>query len=315
MRFLTWQEIHGLVRNVGDKQGQEETRGLTRFVRALARDLSGEAVVSNTRSLLKTLRNHISTRQENRIREMLPVWRRDANKMHPPGRQAAEAVSLHTLKRLVKGAREVQLSKRERQALDIFVVAFESMSRVAEIANLCVDEVTPDGRTITIRPKTGASTWLRLTKRLSASGVLNAAERIAHYRERAERRGTRNLFEGTKGRPPETASITSLLGRLGKKLGLEARITSHSARKGAAVEALKAGVPLPIIQALGAWKDANSMQAYIGEAVRRSTALMDLLKGRHTGENTSRAPRRKGGGRQEGEKGSYDRTTSTRTWN
>lgn len=315
MRFLTWQEGHGLGGEARDFQGREEARGLTRFVRALTRELSGEAVVSNTRSLLKTLRNHVSARQESRIRGMLPVWRRDANRMHPPGRQAAEAVSLHTLRRLLKRARDRHLRKREKQALDIFVVAFESMSRVAEIANLRVDEVSPDGKTITIRPKTGASTWLKLTKRLSTSRDLNAAGRIARYRERAERRGTLNLFEGAKGKPPETSSITSLLGRLSKKLGLEARITSHSARKGAAVEALKAGVPLPIIQAMGAWKDANSMQAYIGEAVRRSTALMDLLKGRHAGENTSKAPRGKREGRQEGEKGSYDWTASARTWN
>ena len=82
---------------------------------------------------------------------------------------------------------------------------------------------------------------------------------------------------GAKGKPSETSAITSYLRRLTKRLEIRERITSHSARKGVAVEALKAGVPLPIIQALGAWKDPNSMQAYIGEAVRRPVPLVELL--------------------------------------
>ena len=57
----------------------------------------------------------------------------------------------------------------------------------------------------------------------------------------------------------------------------EIRLTAHTARKGAAVEALMRGVPLPVIQALGGWKDLNTLQAYIGEAVRRTTSLIDIL--------------------------------------
>lgn len=224
-----------------------------------------------------TLREHISPSKEDKIRKWLPIWRRDTNKKNPPGQQAAEAVSLCTLEELAWRAQTAKLTRGERQALDIFFAAFESMSRVGEIACLQVEDVARDGRTVAVRPKTGAKTWRKLTKRLSSTGGFNAARRLAHYRESARRQGRQNLFVGKGGKPPETASITSHLKRLSRKLGCKARITSHSARKGAAVEALKAGVPLPIIQALGAWKDAGSMQAYIGEAVRKSVSLMDIL--------------------------------------
>lgn len=275
MRFLLWQERMGLA--PGEEEKKKEARGLTRFTGYIARHLSGEALVTNVRSLLKTLRNSISQEKEERIRAMLPLLRREANRKNPPGQQAAEAISLDMLRELMERARQAKLTKMERQALDIFLVAFESMSRVGEIAALQVEEVAADGRTILVRPKTGAKTWLKLMKRVSDTRGFNAAERLVHYRRQAIRRGKKSLFRGRNNKVLETATITSYLRRLSRKLGCGARITSHSARKGAAVEALKAGVPLPVIQALGAWKDQNSMQAYIGEAVRRSTSLMEVI--------------------------------------
>lgn len=295
-----WQEAKGLAPGDKNKRGRE-ARGLTRFIRALARTRSGEATMTNARSLLKTLRRHISGKTERRIRKLLPVLRRDANRSNPPAQRAAEAVSLETLRGLLREARAAHLTRREGQALDIFLAAFESMSRVAEIASLEVDDVSPDGRTIMVRPKTRAQTWLKLTKRLSGRGGFNAAERLVLHRERARREGRTYLFVGRHDKPPETAAITAHLRRLCERLGCEARITSHSARKGAAVEALRAGVPLPVIQALGAWKDGDSMQAYIGEAVRRSTSLLDILgevTGRHhrgwPGEGGRRKEERQG---------------------
>ena len=82
------------------------------------------------------------------------------------------------------------------------------------------------------------------------------------------------MFTEKRGRPPSTASVTERLKRLTRKLGLAARITAHSARKGAAIEALLAGVPIPVIQALGGWRSADTLQAYVGEAVRRTIPLL-----------------------------------------
>ena len=46
------------------------------------------------------------------------------------------------------------------------MAVFESMSRVAEIADLHINEVTRGRKAITIRPKTGARTWLKTNKKV-----------------------------------------------------------------------------------------------------------------------------------------------------
>ena len=81
-------------------------------------------------------------------------------------------------------------------------------------------------------------------------------------------------------RPPTTAQVTTRLKRLSARLGFGMRISAHSARKGAAVEAVLAGVPLPVVQALGGWKDINTLQAYVGEALRRTVPWLEILKAR-----------------------------------
>lgn len=218
--------------------------------------------------------------KEARIREALPMLRKEANRRNPPNQRAAEAVSLKMVNQLVKDARREKLSRGERRVLDIFTIAFVTMSRVGEISTLRVEDVAPNGDTILIRPKTGARTWLKLTKRVSNVGGLRAAERLEEYRKRAIQEGRELLFTGKKGKQLTTASITARLKQVGRKLRVYSRITAHSARKGAAVEALLAGVPLPVIQALGGWRDINTLQAYIGEAVRRAVPLMEILEAR-----------------------------------
>lgn len=73
------------------------------------------------------------------------------------------------------------------------------------------------------------------------------------------------------------------------------------------MEVLKADVPLPIIQALGARKDPNSMQAYIWEAVRRSVSLMELLEETQGGREKARQKQ----GQKDESKGEIE-STSTR---
>lgn len=253
---------------------------MTRYLRALGKRLSGEAVLSNARSLLRTLGKSIKRGKEAAIRAQLPIWRRDANRRNPPAQQAADPVSLHTLRDIVHEARGDRLTRTERMALDIFTVAFATMSRVGEVASVLVDDVAPGGGAITLRPKTHAKTWLKLTKRVADTQGLRAAEILERYRKEARRTGNKALFTGRGGKQLSTAKITAKLRKVSLKLGFNIRLTAHSARKGAAVEALLAGVPLPVIQALGAWKDLNTLQAYIGEAVRRTTPLLSLLGNR-----------------------------------
>lgn len=280
LRFLEWQERSGLGPGAEGKKRGNEARGLGRFIIRLAREVSGEALMTNARSLLRIMERHLEARKREAIERVLPILRREANQRRPPKSQAAEAVSMTTLKRLVERARRDKLSKGERQAIDMFLIAYVTMSRMGEIAALEVENVAADGNTISVRPKTGAKTWLRLTKCVPSARGLRAAERLQHHREAAKRERRKLLFPGQDGKLQATAAITARLRRASKKLGIGERITSHSARKGAAVEAVLQGVPLPVVQALGGWRDLNTLQAYIGEAIRRSTSLMQILEGR-----------------------------------
>lgn len=280
VRFLLWQEREGLAPQSKEEERTRTARGLTRYIHALAGVVSGEALVVNARSLLASLGALVGSDREERIRTELPLLRREANRKNPPRAVAAEAVSMGDLRELVAKSGREKLSRGERMAVDIFLIAFVTMSRVGEIVALEVDNVAADGSTLALRPKTGAKTWRRLTKCVSNTRGLRAADKLRKYRQEAIKAGRKELFVTRKGRQLETTKITARLKRASKKLGIAARITSHSARKGAAVEALLAGVPVPVIQALGGWKDINTLQAYLGEAVRRTTSVLDVLRGK-----------------------------------
>lgn len=230
------------------------------------------------RSLLRTLGAHIGPRRRERLEEVIPVLRKRANMRRPPKARAAEAVRMSALRKLVERARRKRLRRGERQAIDMFMIAYMTMSRMGEIAALEVEDVGKRGEKISIRPKTSAKTWLRLTKRVPNTRGLPAADTLERYREAARRERRRLLFPGRNGKQQTTAAVTTQLRRACRKLGVKRRITSHSARKGAAVEAVLQGVPLPVVQALGGWRDLNTLQAYIGEAVRRTTSLTQCLK-------------------------------------
>ena len=227
----------------------------------MARKSSGEALATNTRSLLSSLKGFVSPRREAEIREQLPILRKRANMRNPPRQRAAEAISLALLRRLLRRAKGAKLTPKERLALDIFVVAFATVSRVGEVAAIEVENVAQDGSALSLRPKTGARTWLRLTKRVTNAAGLDAADRLARRREEARREGREGVFTNKRGKVPTTTMITRMLRQITKKVGIEARVTAHSARKGAAVEALLRGVPVPVIQALGGWRDPNTLQA------------------------------------------------------
>lgn len=294
-RFLLWQEEHKLVSRRGNSSRTEDAaRGLRRYVYSLAKRLSGEALVSNARSLLTSLRGLVNKNKEMVIRAELPILRKKANKRNPPRTRAADPIRLKSLRKLIKLAEQEGLTNLERQALDIFLVAFVTMSRVEEIRTLKVSHVSPKCDTISIRPKMKAGTELRITKFVTNTPGLKAVDILRKYKEEAIEQGRRNLFKGIKGKPPETPEITRMLKKVTDKLKMDERITSHSARKGAAVEAVLAGVPFPVIQALGDWKDINSLQSYIGDSIRKSTALLGILRDKDTkGKKKERTKRGK----------------------
>ena len=285
-RFLSWQESQGLVpgREEG-KEGKEEdkekgiyiTSGIGRYLRMLASTISGEALMTNARGLLRLLGNNLSKKKKGDIQAVLPIWRRKANMRHPPKRKAANAIRLQTLKTLLRKARRKRITRSERRALDIFLIAFVTMSRTKEITALRVKDVLEGGTAIDVRTKTMAKTWLKLRKKVSNAKGLRARETLEHYKRVAIKRGKKGLFWNKNNKPVGTPQVSWQLKRVAAKVGYKERISAHSARKGAAVEAVLAGIPLPVVQALGAWKDINSLQAYIGDALRGTMPWLDAI--------------------------------------
>ena len=79
--------------------------------------------------------------------------------------------------------------------------------------------------------------------------------------------------------PMETGTISNALTRLATKCGLKVHVTAHSGRKGAATEAVLAGVPLVVIKAMGYWSQVDTLEKYIGDSVRKQVGLLSILAG------------------------------------
>lgn len=207
------------------------------------------------------------------------ILRRNANMQHPVKKRAADAVTLRALNDLMRRAEYTKLTFGETSALEILAVAFMTMSRVAEVAALEVADVSRDGGEISVRPKTLARSWRRIVKRVTDLGHIRAATILRRRRETAIRSCSPLLFPSRKeGKQPLSSSaVSQRLRKVLRKLGSTLRVTAHSGRKGAALEALLSGVPIVAIQSFGAWKDLRTLELYVGEAVRRNVSLGDVL--------------------------------------
>ena len=213
--------------------------------------------------------------------DILGVLRREANKLHPPRTGGATPIGLQDLAKLWGKAQRTVLPSIQREALDLLIVAFATVSRGIEVASLGVEDVAQDGSWVRVRPKTWAATWRRLLKRVDNAPGLPVRDILKTYRSRALRRGS-SLLWGAGERASGvwgTDAISRALADAAKALGFKQRVSAHSGRKGAALEALFAGAPLPVIQAFGGWKSVDTLQSRLAEGVRRSSSVFQVVLG------------------------------------
>ena len=240
---------------------------------------SGEFVNTAGRILFGIFERYVNPEDLERDRTQLRVLRRDANMSNPPTQHAADALKLRDLRKILEQMDEVHLTQTELQAVEILTVAFATISRVAEIAALRIIDVPENCRSISIRTKTCAKTWQMHVKRVSDGCGLDPT-RILRERRVSAKRYARNLLfsrSDTEDLQFTSTEVTKALKRVAEKMHLRCNITSHSGRKGAAVAGLVAGVPITVIQALGAWKCLESMQSYLGKAIRENYGILELL--------------------------------------
>ena len=253
---------------------------LSAYLSYLATVTSGEYVLRTWRILRAVFHRDLQIQETERLEQCVQILRRDANMRHPVKYRAADAIRLKELNNVMAQLQYVKLSYREQTAIEVLCVAFATMSRVAEISALTVDDIFDGGRTISIRPKTLARTCKRQVKRVADIGFIRASTFVEQRRNTAIRKGRRILFSSRRNTddPISSSAVSGLLKKLMKKIRCSKRVTAHSARKGAAVEALLSGLPVVTIQSFGGWKDMGTLERYLGDSLRRNVAWVDLLR-------------------------------------
>lgn len=295
-RFVDW---YTMKRNEGNKENNNDNNNLVNdpdiaalkpfiapYLEYLAEHTTGENIVSIGNILLRALIHHLQAEESEQIKLLIKVLRQKANKLNPPLQQAADAVTIEDIRTLIRRSASVKMTPIEKVALDIFVVAFATTSRVAEICALTVNDVKANGGAISIRAKTFAKTCQRHIKKVSNGCGLYPTNILIGRRNRAMLEGVKLIFivSSCQKEPLTSAAVTTALKQLARKTGMSGRISAHSARKGSAVTALVAGVPVVVIQSLGLWACVDSLQAYLGKAVRERFNVLELIDNVETWE-------------------------------
>lgn len=270
-KFGGWMENS----NTTEEPLSENLKGYIKYLSELK---SGTNVETTTKILLSLLGDRINREDRRSLTMYMKVCKKAANQHNPPAVKASEAIKYSELIDLLRRAAAVNISDKEQLALDVLVVSFCTLSRAHEISALDVENVSEDGCNIMVRPKTEAKSW-SLYKKCVKDGVgLQPASILKEKRKRAIRQNRRYLFqEESSNLPISTGNITKSLKNLTRRLGIEKRITAHSARKGAAVELILRGIPLVAIKAWGTWANLDTLETYVGKAIREEVALMDSL--------------------------------------
>ena len=262
--------------NTGDNEGIGEK--VREYIAYLSRSKSGRNIETTTRTLLALLGEKIRGKERDDLLMHMKVYRKSANQHNPPVIKAAEAIKYAEVLDIVRRMGTGDVSRLERQTLDVLVVAFCTMSQCHEITSLEVNNVAEDGRSILVRPKTEAKSWTLFKKCVKDNRNLRPASILRERRTEAIENNRKYLFSnGAEDLPISTDKVTKTLRNIVKKLGIKKRITAHSARKGAAVELLLRGVPLVAIKSWGIWANIDTLEAYVGRAVREEASLLDFL--------------------------------------
>jgi len=85
------------------------------------------------------------------------------------------------------------------------------------------------------------------------------------------------LFCNSSGKPLTTSAVRRLMARLGRRAGLERRVHAHALRHSFAVQAVRAGLALPIVQAALGHASLATTDRYV-----RHVAPEELLEAMRT---------------------------------
>lgn len=250
---------------------------LSTYISVLAKTKSGDNV-SRTRTILLSLfKNELLGKEIDKIKQGTCLCIKEAfinnrTKSHP-----ADAVSFRDLKLLIRRTRRSVVPPAERLALQAFIVALVTLSRMREVLSLTTEDVSRDGKFIYINPKVSKE-GTRVEKRVFKDNFFRASEILEIKRKNAIRNKKNYVFRLGKDIEIPTGRISNLLMSLAKRLGVKMHITAHSARKTMASLAILKGVPIPVIKSWGLWASVDSLESYVGPSIRRLMPIIPLVR-------------------------------------
>ena len=153
--FIRW---HYEKRGRGTKKKTtEETKfiapNIGEYLDVIASHRSGENINMIGGVLERLFKPHLADNYRNALKIHIKKLRRKANQINPPIQKASEALRLEDLRYMIESPEYLLLGQFERQSVDILLIAFATLSRVAEIAALSTRDVSDDGHYISIRIK------------------------------------------------------------------------------------------------------------------------------------------------------------------
>ncbi len=137
--------------------------------------------------------------------------------------------------------------------------------RVSEVANLAVEDVDTDGMVLVVRSGKG-------DKDRAIPLDLAAVEALKQYKEACPRLNGQMLFQAPRGGVLTKKGIGVVLNDLAKRAGVP-HFTVHQVRHTFGTEAAKAGVGLPVLQAIMGHERPETTMLYI------DVAAQDLKQG------------------------------------
>ena len=109
---------------------------IKKYIEGLGETKSGENVYTWKSILVTLFKEELEECEVDEIDRTTQIITREANRRNPVKRHLADAVSFAELVRLIEASRTVDRSPVEEIALDIFVIAFCTMSRAGKVARL-----------------------------------------------------------------------------------------------------------------------------------------------------------------------------------
>lgn len=212
---------------------------------------------------------------------------RYGNLMVPPESRSADPVSLKMIYYLFDRANEQDLPNAQCRALDILLIAYSTMCRMGEICQLKVQDVTGKGNSDYIRisfvQKQQRRKGTRTVKVVPAALGRNSwcpRRILCAWRDDAIENNRTFIFGGSRDIPPSVQGVDKALAAVLSKLAPDypLRITGHSARKGAALEACALGIPQPIIQCQGGWADPATCSKYMGSGWTKLASTFTVVE-------------------------------------